>query len=107
MFRPHQIVPMLVVAAAFALIGPAAARAQDKPATPSQPPAAATPNPPGAAPATPKSTQSTDPFGEEVTLTAKTVVYFKGSGNWDSAFETIVDGFKSVNGFLSKAGIKP
>jgi|HubBroStandDraft_6_1064221.scaffolds.fasta_scaffold221362_2 effector-binding domain-containing protein len=107
MFRPHQIVPMLVVAAAFALIGPVAARAQDKPATPSQPPAAATPNPPGAAPATPKSTQSTDPFGEEVTLTAKTVVYFKGSGNWDSAFETIVDGFKSVNGFLSKAGIKP
>ncbi len=107
MFRPHQIVPMLVAAVAFALVGPAAARAQDKPATPSQPPAAATPNPPGAAPATPKSTQSTDPFGEEVTLTVKTVVYFKGSGNWDSAFETIVDGFKSVNGFLSKAGIKP
>jgi effector-binding domain-containing protein len=42
-----------------------------------------------------------------VTLSPKTVVYFKGSGNWDSAFETIVDGFKSVNGFLSKAGIKP
>jgi effector-binding domain-containing protein len=98
---------MLVAAVAFALVGPVAACAQDKPATPSQPPAAAAPNPPGAAPATPKSTQSTDPFGEEVTLAAKTVVYFKGSGNWDSAFETIVDGFKSVNGFLSKAGIKP
>jgi effector-binding domain-containing protein len=107
MFRPRQIVPMLVAAVAFALVGPVPARAQDKPATPSQPPAAATPNPPGAASVPPKSTQSTDPFGEEVTLTAKTVVYFKGSGNWDSAFETIVDGFKSVNGFLSKAGIKP
>src|SRR5271166_196973 len=106
MFRPRQIVPMLVAAMAFALVGPIAARAQDKPATP-QPPAAAAPNPPGAAPASPKSTQSTDPFGEEVALTAKTVVYFKGSGNWDSAFETIVDAFKSVNGFLSTAGIKP
>src|SRR5262245_33533141 len=29
------------------------------------------------------------PFGEEVTLTEKPIIYFKGTGNWDSAFETI------------------
>jgi effector-binding domain-containing protein len=108
MFRPRQLVPMpvavLATVLAFTLIGPVASRAQDKPAGSN--PAQAAPSP-----ATPsadtKSTQSGDPFGEEVTLAPKTVVYFKGSGNWDSAFETIVDGFKSVNGFLSKAGIKP
>jgi len=51
--------------------------------------------------------QAADPFGEEVTLTEKTIIYFKGTGNWDSAFETIVDGFKTVNAFLAKQGIKP
>jgi len=104
MFRP-QIVPVLVAAMAFALVGPVASRAQDKPAAPSPPPAAAPANPPAAS-APPGSAKTNDPFGEEVTLTAKTVVFFKGSGNWDSAFETIVDGFKSVNGFMDKAGIK-
>ena len=48
-----------------------------------------------------------DPFGAEVILPEKTIIYFKGTGNWDAAFETIVDGFKSVNGFLQKQGIKP
>jgi effector-binding domain-containing protein len=51
--------------------------------------------------------QSADPFGEEVTLTEKTIIYFKGTGNWDSAFETIVDAFKTVNAYLAKQGIKP
>jgi effector-binding domain-containing protein len=111
MFRPRQLVPMpvavLATVVAFTLIGPVASPAQDKPAV-SKPSAEAAPSSPPASPSTDtKSTQSADPFGEEVTLSPKTVVYFKGSGNWDSAFETIVDGFKSVNGFLSKAGIKP
>jgi effector-binding domain-containing protein len=109
MFRPRQLVPLpvavLATVLAFTLIGPVASRAQDKPAGAS-PPAQAAPMP--ATPSTDtQPTQPGDPFGEEVTLAPKTVVYFKGSGNWDSAFETIVDGFKSVNGFLSKAGIKP
>jgi effector-binding domain-containing protein len=122
MFRPRQLVPMpvavLATVVAFTLIGPVASPAQDKPATSnpsaqdkpatSNPPAQAVPSNPAAAPSTDtKSTQPGDPFGEEVTLSSKPMVYFKGSGNWDSAFETIVDGFKSVNGFLTKAGIKP
>src|SRR5262249_3435490 len=44
--------------------------------------------------------KSTDPFGEEITLPEKTIVFFKGNGTWDSAFETITDGFKTVNEFL-------
>ena len=39
-------------------------------------------------------------------MTEKTIVYFKGNGNWDAAFDTIVDAFKTVNGFLAKQGIK-
>jgi effector-binding domain-containing protein len=48
-----------------------------------------------------------NPFGTEVTMDERTIVYFSGNGNWDSAFETIVDAFKTVNGFLAKQGIKP
>ena len=48
-----------------------------------------------------------DAFGEEVTLPAKTIVFSKGSANWDSAFETLVEAFKNVNAALQKQGIKP
>ena len=57
-------------------------------------------------PAQPSAPQG-DTFGEEVTLTEKTIVYFKGSGTWDAAFDTIVDAFKTVNAFLDKQGLKP
>jgi effector-binding domain-containing protein len=105
MVCPRKIVPLVVVM----VLGLAAldkALAEDTaPASPSTTPATPAPAtpPPAAAPAPAK---SDDPFGQEVTLSPKTVVYFKGSGKWDSAFETIVDGFKSVNGFLNKAGVK-
>src|SRR4051794_17468817 len=66
------------------------------------PPAPPPPSPPAAAPADPG-----DAFGVEVDLPERTIIYFKGNGNWDAAFETIVDGFKTVTGFLAKQGIKP
>src|SRR5262245_55066021 len=47
-----------------------------------------------------------DAFGEEVTLAAKTIVFAKGSANWDSAFETLVEAFKNVYGALQKQGLK-
>jgi effector-binding domain-containing protein len=50
---------------------------------------------------------STDPFGEEVTMTEKTIVYLAGSGLWDSAFGTIVDAFKAVYSAMDKLGVKP
>jgi effector-binding domain-containing protein len=57
-------------------------------------------------PAQPKSPDA-DPFGEEVTLPERNIIYFNGTGNWDAAFEAIVDAFKTVNAFLAKQGIKP
>jgi effector-binding domain-containing protein len=47
-----------------------------------------------------------DPFGEEVMMTEMTIIYFAGSGLWDSAFETIVGAFKSVYGAMGKLGVK-
>src|SRR5205814_5149557 len=61
------------------------------------------PPPPAAAPSAPQPKPG-DAFGEEVTLTAKTIVFSKGSANWDSAFETLVETFKNVYGALQKQG---
>jgi effector-binding domain-containing protein len=47
-----------------------------------------------------------DPFGEEVMMTEMTIIYFAGSGLWDSAFETIMSAFKSVYGAMQKLGVK-
>jgi effector-binding domain-containing protein len=84
------------LAALFGLLilaGPSLA--QTPPPPPPPPPAPAAPQPkPG------------DPFGEEVTLTAKTIVFAKGSANWDSAFDTLVEAFKNVYGALQKQGLK-
>jgi effector-binding domain-containing protein len=90
---------------------PAAPSAQ---APTTQPPAAAAPSAQPSAPAaqaptppaTPPNTQTADPFGEELTLTAKTVVYVKGSADWDTAFETITDSLKKLGGWLDKQNIK-
>jgi effector-binding domain-containing protein len=78
---------------------PATPPAAQAPASP--PPAAQAPAP--AAPAV----QTADPFGEELTLTAKTVVYMKGTANWDSAFDTITSTLKTLQAALDKQSIKP
>ena len=73
-------------------------------AAPSTPPAAAeTPAaPPAVAPV-----QTADPFGDQITLTPKTVVIIRGNASWDSAFDTLIDSFKSLSALLDKQGIKP
>jgi effector-binding domain-containing protein len=74
-------------------------------AAPATPPAAAetpTTTPPAAAPV-----QTADPFGEQITLEPKTVVIAKGNANWDSAFDTLIESFKSLSALLDKQGIKP
>jgi effector-binding domain-containing protein len=74
-------------------------------ATPAAPPAAAqapaTPPPAATAPV-----QTADPFGEQITLTPKTVVIIKGTANWDSAFDTLTDSFKALAALLDKQSIK-
>jgi effector-binding domain-containing protein len=52
-------------------------------------------------------TQPIDPFGQEVTLTEKPIVYLSGTGEWDTAYETLKEAFKSLQEYLDKAGIKP
>ena len=56
---------------------------------------------------TPAPLQPGDAFGESVTLPEGTIIYIKGQGKWDAAFETLVDAFKSLNEYLDKQGIKP
>ena len=51
--------------------------------------------------------KSSDPFGEDTTLTAKPIVFLKGTGTWDKAFETITNSFKKIKVYLDKEGIKP
>ena len=67
--------------------------------SPADSPAAAAP-PPAVAPV-----QTADPFGEEITLTPKKVVVLKGTANWDSAFETLMDSFKALTALLDKQSI--
>ena len=81
---------MLAMALAFAA-GPASAQRAAPPANLDSP----APLQPG------------DAFGEEVTLPQRTMVYLKGHSNWDAAFDTLVDAFKSLGEYLDKQGIKP
>jgi effector-binding domain-containing protein len=60
--------------------------------TPATPPAATAP--------------STEPFGEDTTLTAKPMVYVKGTGTWDTAFQTITGAFKKLKAYTDKEGVK-
>jgi effector-binding domain-containing protein len=97
--------------AAAILLAAAGASAQTPPANP---PAAQPPAPPPApaqpAPAEPPAAnppeQPADPFGVEVDVPARTVVFLKGNANWDSAYDTLIDSFKSVTEFMTKQGLK-
>jgi effector-binding domain-containing protein len=73
------------------------------PSPPEQPSGA----PPPPAPAPTPAPQANDAFGEEVTLPDRRVIYMTGTANWDSAFETLVDAFKSVVTYLDRQGLKP
>ncbi len=93
---------ILAIAAALAWLGAGSA---DRAMAQGASPAPAQPNPESSS--RPDTLQPGDAFGEEVTLTEQTIVYLAGSGKWDNAFETIVDAFKTVDGYLQKQGIKP
>ena len=95
-----------MAATAIAFAGPQPSWAQNPP-----PPPAAAPEPEAApaAPAAPSpgaTADTLDPFGAETTLTAKPIVYVKGTGNWDNAFETITKSLKSLKAYVDKEGLK-
>jgi effector-binding domain-containing protein len=83
----------LIATLAFAAAPPAWAQ----PSAPPPPPATSV-QPPGQTPG--------DPFGEELVLTPKTIVYMKGNSTWDTALDTLVDAFKSVYAYLDKQGLQ-
>lgn len=92
-----------VAALAFAL-AVNMAYAQSPTPKPSEP---MPPVPPTAGPASPSPLQPGDAFGEQVTLPERTIVYMKGYSKWDSAFDTLVDAFKSLHEYLDKQDVKP
>jgi effector-binding domain-containing protein len=87
-----------------------AAGAEPTSAQNAQPPAAGQPDGGSGAPApiAPEglATKPGDPFGEEVTLAAKPIVFVKGSGSWDQAFIIISGALKTVEAYVAKAGLK-
>jgi effector-binding domain-containing protein len=117
----HRLAMVALIPAAAIWLGLAGALAQSPPpastpapaATPAPAPSpapaqAATPTPgatPAPSPAAP--VQTADPFGEQITLEQKKVVIVKGTANWDSAFDTLIDSFKALSALLEKQGIKP
>src|ERR1700694_5373099 len=104
MNRPRLIrLAMVALIPAAITLGMGNVQAQSPPAV--TPPPAAAPAP--AEPPAPAPVQTADPFGEEITLTQKPVVIIKGNANWDSAFDTLMESFKSLSALLDKQGIKP
>jgi effector-binding domain-containing protein len=109
--RAGAAVAIATVLAAFLSLAQSTAQTPPAPAaTPAAP--AQTPPAPAAAPDTAPAqgsqsgSQSGDVFGQNTALTAKTIVYVKGSGTWDKAFETITNSFKKIDTYLDKEGIK-
>jgi effector-binding domain-containing protein len=54
----------------------------------------------------PVATQSIDPFGQEVKLAPKTIIYVAGSGTWDKAYDILVNAFRRLGTYLDGAGLK-
>jgi effector-binding domain-containing protein len=50
--------------------------------------------------------QSTDAFGEDTSLTAKPIVFVKGTSSWDDALGTITGALKKIKGYADKEGLK-
>jgi effector-binding domain-containing protein len=98
-FAPCIAAAAVSVVLTLVLAAPQASWAQTAPA----PAAAATnagDNPPAPAAA------PTEGFAEDTTLTAKTIVYIKGNGVWDSAFQTLSGSFKKLKTYVDKEGLK-
>ena len=95
---PTPATPAPVAPAPAPVVPPPAAPAPETPAAQAPP---VTPAPPAA------QVQVADPFGEQTTLTPRTVVLVKGTATWDAAFETLIDSFKALTAVLDKQSIKP
>lgn len=97
MFRSRLVGPLAVAFLLVGVAGPALALPAAGPKAGDQTPATAAP-----APAQPGTM-----FGKEVTLPERSIIYLKGEAKWDSAFDTLLQGFKTLHAYLDKEGIKP
>jgi effector-binding domain-containing protein len=110
--RWFRLVMVALIPLTTISLGLGGALAQSPAPAPSASPSPAPSAAPAAAetPATPPEAaapvQTADPFGEEITLAPKAVVVLKGNANWDSAFDTLIDSFKSLSALLDRQGIK-
>jgi effector-binding domain-containing protein len=86
---PRSVSAVAAAALSLSLALPAVAQT---PAAPDKPAAA--------------TAQPGDAFGEGTTLTAKPMIYVKGTGSWDKAFETLSAAFKKVRTYIDKEGLK-
>jgi effector-binding domain-containing protein len=51
-------------------------------------------------------TQPIDPFGQEVTLTEQPIVYASGTGEWETAYETLKAAFGIAQAYVDEKRIK-
>ena len=100
MRRASPVLAALLLALATGLAAAQPAPPADRPAE-QMPPA---PPPPGAEPS-PSPLKPGDAFDLEVMLPERTMVYLKGHTNWDTAFDTLVESFKTLHAFMDKEGI--
>jgi effector-binding domain-containing protein len=107
----------LAIGIASMIIVSVAPPSQAQPAaqSPAQAPPAAPTKPEGTMPEVTKpdvtpapgaTAQPGDAFGEDATLTAKPMVFLKGSGTWDNAFETVTGALKKLKAYTDKEGLK-
>ena len=94
--RTAPILAGLILALSTALAA-AQQPAETKPAEQMPPPA---PEP------SPSPLKPGDAFGLEVQLPERTMLYLKGHTNWDVAFDTLVESFKTLKAYMDKEGIK-
>jgi effector-binding domain-containing protein len=63
------------------------------------------PPPPAPAPKVDTPAQAKDPFGVEVVLTPKMIIFMKGNSTWDKALDNLQDAFKSVYELIDRTGL--
>jgi effector-binding domain-containing protein len=90
-FRSGQAFGVLAAVLALAITPPALA--QNRGTSPSAQPA-------------PQTAPAPADFAQDAALTAKTILYVKGSGTWDKAFDIISGSFRKIKAYLDKEGIK-
>jgi effector-binding domain-containing protein len=102
---PLRIAVCVAIAAGIGFAAPAQLAAQTAPPQVQAP----TPSPPESKPPDPAQKDqppAAEPFAEEIMLVAKTIAFRKGTASWDSAFETLLEAFKSLKMFLDRHALK-